>query len=165
VGDLAADAPAHRHGGIFHGLFAAALAALAMGAAGAAAADLSSPVGRWQLIDDETHTARGIVEMSLVDGELQGRFVEAFLRPGEQPGALCVKCTGERHNQPMLGMVILWGLRQRGDEWVDGHILDPTQGRVYGATVALLEGGTQLKVHGYLGIPLLGRSQVWTRLP
>ncbi|HUA89129.1 MAG TPA: DUF2147 domain-containing protein [Steroidobacteraceae bacterium] len=128
-------------------------------------ADLDSPVGRWQLIDDETHSPRGIVEISLVAGELQGRFVKAFLRPGEPAGARCVKCAGERHDQPMVGMVILWGLRPRGNEWVDGHILDPTQGRIYGATVALLAGGTQLKVHGYLGISLLGRSQVWQRLP
>lgn len=92
------------------------------------AEDLSSPVGRWQLIDDETNSPRGVVEMTEINGELQGRFVEAILRPGEAPGAVCVKCDGARKDQPMLGMIILWGLRKDGAEWNGGHILDPTQG-------------------------------------
>lgn len=145
----------------------AALLALAvppqLGAADAA--DLASPVGRWLLIDDETHAARGVMELTRNGPELQGRFIKAYLQPGEVPDAVCVKCSGERHNQPMVGMVILWGLHQEGAEWVGGHILDPTQGRIYGANVALTDGGTRLRVRGYFGISLLGRTQFWNRMP
>jgi uncharacterized protein (DUF2147 family) len=134
-------------------------------AAAPAAADLSSPVGRWQITDEETHTPRAIVEMTLHDGELQGRTVKSYLRPGEDPDARCVKCAGERKDQPMLGMVILWGLRANGDEWEGGHVLDPTTGRTYRAKVALIEGGMRLRVHGYIGVSLFGRSQIWERVP
>ncbi|MBS0380556.1 MAG: DUF2147 domain-containing protein [Proteobacteria bacterium] len=153
-----------------HAHIPAALAALLAlgttpGLRAAAVPDLDSPVGRWQLIDDETHAARGVMELTRNGDELQGRFVEAYLQPGEQPHALCVKCSGERHNQPMVGMVILWGLHREGSEWVGGHILDPTQGRIYGASVTLADGGRRLRVRGYLGISLLGRTQFWNRMP
>jgi uncharacterized protein (DUF2147 family) len=146
----------------------ALLIASAMGALGfprVFAVDLASPVGRWQLIDDETNSPRGVVEMTLVDGELQGRFVQAFLHPGEDPNAVCGKCKDERKNQPMIGMVILWGLRRNGKEWDRGYILDPTNGRIYGATLMLADGGTSLRVRGFIGFSLLGRTQTWTRLP
>ena len=129
------------------------------------AADMASPVGRWQLIDDETNSPRGVVEMTQVDGELQGRFVQAFLRPGEDPNALCDKCEGERKNQPMVGMVILWGLRKNSAAWEGGHILDPTSGRIYRVTLKLADGGTKLTVHAFIGFSLLGRTQTWMRLP
>jgi uncharacterized protein (DUF2147 family) len=129
------------------------------------AADMASPAGRWQLIDDETNSPRGVVEMTQVDGELQGRFVQAFLRPGEHPNALCDKCEGERKNQPMVGMVILWGLRKNSTAWEGGHILDPTSGRIYRVTLKLADGGTKLRVHAFIGFSLLGRTQTWMRLP
>jgi uncharacterized protein (DUF2147 family) len=130
----------------------------------ARAAELNSPVGRWQILDEDSHTPRAVVEMTLVDGELQGRTVQSFLRPGEPPDARCVRCEGERKNQPMLGMVILWGLRADGADWQGGHVLDPTTGRTYRASVTLIEGGTKLRVHGFIGLSLFGRSQTWLRL-
>ena len=142
------------------------VAALIGYVAWARAAEPVSAVGRWELVDDETNRPRGVVEMTEVDGELQGRFVQAFLQPGEVPGARCVKCTDERKDQPMLGMVILWGLRRSSPtEWSGGHVLDPTKGRIYGAEIKLVEGGSRLRVRGYFGISLLGRTQVWNRLP
>ena len=104
-----------------------------------------------------------LMEM-VVDGELQGRTVQSFLRPGEQPDARCVRCEGERKNQPMLGMVILWGLRPDGADWQGGHVLDPTTGRTYRASVTLIEGGAKLRVRGFIGLSLFGRSQTWMRL-
>jgi uncharacterized protein (DUF2147 family) len=129
------------------------------------AADMASPVGRWQLIDDETNSPRGVVEMTQADGELQGRFIQALLRPGEDLNALCDKCEGERKNQPMVGMVILWGLRKNSAAWAGGHILDPTSGRIYRVTLKLADGGTKLRVRAFIGFSLLGRTQTWIRLP
>jgi uncharacterized protein (DUF2147 family) len=41
--------------------------------------------------------------------------------------------------------------------------LDPDEGEVYKCRIALLEDGRKLDVHGYIGIPLFGRSQTWIR--
>ncbi|MEL3892856.1 DUF2147 domain-containing protein [Ferrovibrio sp. MS7] len=145
-------------------LLAAALLCLA--SAPAEAADLSSPMGRWRTIDDETGSERSIVDIALVGGELQGRIVKIFLRPDEKPDAVCDKCEGERKDQPIIGMTFLWGLKPDGSsktEWAGGAILDPKNGKVYNAKAALADNGQTLRVRGFIGTPLLGRSQVWKR--
>jgi uncharacterized protein (DUF2147 family) len=47
------------------------------------------------------------------------------------------------------------------DEW-DGHILDPDSGHVYPAHIWSPEPGV-LKLRGFIGIPLFGETQTWTR--
>lgn len=44
-----------------------------------------------------------------------------------------------------------------------GEILDPDNGKVYRSKIALRDGGRQLSVRGYIGVPLPGRSQTWLR--
>lgn len=135
-------------------------------AAPAWSADKSSPVGTWRTIDDETKTERSIVEVSLVNGELQGRVVKIFFRPDEPPNPVCEKCEGERKDKPVIGMTFLWGLKaDSATDWVGGAILDPKNGKIYNAKLSLTEGGKELRVRGYIGTPILGRSQVWQREP
>ena len=57
------------------------------------------------------------------------------------------------------------GLRpaESGESWSGGRIYDPTSGRQYRAA-ASLDGRDRLQVRGYLGIRLLGRTTVWTRV-
>ena len=122
-----------------------------------------SPIGLWKTIDDETHEARALVEISEHDGVLVGRIVKLFRKPGEDPNPLCKDCQGERHDQPVLGMIILWNERPHGDAWSGGEILDPEGGEIYHCNLHLIDGGAKLEVRGYIGISLLGRTQVWRR--
>lgn len=56
----------------------------------------------------------------------------------------------------------MWGLKQEGDnEWGGGSILDPKSGKIYRAKITAQ--GNKLLVRGYLGISLLGRTQVWKK--
>ena len=127
----------------------------------AIAADAAALLGRWHLIDDETGTERGVIELTEANGTVQGRLVSGVARPGESP--LCVKCEGERKNQPIVGMVILWGLKADGADWDGGKILDPAKGQIYNAKATLSDDGRALKVRGYVGLSLFGRTQVWLR--
>lgn len=147
-------------------LFAAVTAAAAttlLALAPAFAADLGSPVGLWQTIDDETGKPKALIRITDNNGTLQGQIEKLLRAPGEDQNPLCVKCEGARKDQPITGMVILTGLKKDGDEYTGGEILDPAKGKVYKSKVHLTEGGKKLSVRAYIGAPLLGRSQTWVR--
>lgn len=129
----------------------------------ARAADLSSPVGLWKTIDDNSGKPGGLIRIELVDGRYQGRIEKIFPEPGEDPNPRCVQCEGARRNQPVVGLNFMWGLTRQGDEYQGGEILDPRTGKVYRAKLRLEDGGRKLNVRGFIGFSLLGRTQVWHR--
>jgi len=135
-------------------------AALAL-AAGLAHADNRSPIGVWKTIDDETGQAKSLVEISEHHGMLSGRVVKLF-NPSE-PNPVCKNCSGDKKDQPITGMEILWGLKKNGDEWAGGKVLDPQKGKVYNAKVSLAENGRKLNLRGFVGVAALGRTQTWIR--
>lgn len=141
---------------------------LLLGAGAVSATDTSSPVGTWKQVDDVTGKVKSVIEISEANGVLQGKVMqllnrspEDVARDGEHPK--CTKCDGERKDQPIEGMTILWGVSKDGDVWDGGKILDPKNGKVYKVKLTLKDGGQQLDVHGYIGFALLGRSQTWDR--
>jgi uncharacterized protein (DUF2147 family) len=97
-------------------------------------------------------------------GEMLAKIVKLFRGPGEDPNPLCVKCPDDLHDMPYLGLRILWGMTRDGDEWSGGRILDPDNGSAYKCHIAVVDGGTRLKVRGYIGFSLLGRTQYWERI-
>ena len=122
----------------------------------------ATPVGTWRTVSDVDGKPAAIIEIIERNGTLEG-VVRSLLDSSATPGERCEHCAGERHNQPIVGMTILWNMRADGDEWRGGAILDPDSGRIYKATVRLARDGAQLIVHGYIGIALFGRSQTWYR--
>ncbi len=126
------------------------------------ATDLS-PMGLWKTIDDHTGKPRGLVRVIQVREEYRGKVEKIFPKPSEDQNPKCEKCAGEKHNQPVIGMTILWGLTKQGDEYQGGEILDPENGKVYRAKMTLEDGGRQLHVRGFIGFSLLGRTQIWLR--
>jgi len=121
-----------------------------------------SPVGRWKTIDDVENKAKSIVEIFEQDGKLHGKIVEIFPDPGEDPDPVCEECPGDKKNQKVVGMEILWGLEKDGNEWNGGEVLDPENGKVYDCYIELVE-PDKLKLRGFIGFSLLGRTQYWYR--
>ena len=143
----------------------AATASLLFAVGTAAAADVAAtntPVGTWKTIDDATGKPKSIVQITEQNGELQGKVLQV-LQSEEGPHPLCHKCDGERKDQPVEGMTIMWGVTRDDDVWDGGKILDPHYGKTYKVKLTLTDGGQKLDVHGYIGFALLGRSQVWER--
>ena len=122
----------------------------------------NSPIGLWKTIDDSTGKPRSLIRISDKNGELIAT-VEKGLLPTDSPNDLCDKCTDERKGKPLIGMVIMDGMKAKGDAFEGGHILDPDNGKVYKCKVKLDSTGKQLEVRGFIGISLIGRSQTWMR--
>lgn len=67
--------------------------------------------------------------------------------------------------RPIIGLPLISGFKYAGDNvWSDGHIYDPESGKLYSCKLTLMMDGS-LKVRGYVGISLFGRTEIWTRPP
>ncbi|MGV4439604.1 DUF2147 domain-containing protein [Ornithobacterium rhinotracheale] len=120
-----------------------------------------SPVGTWKTIDDNTGKARSFVKIYEKNGELFGKIVK-ITNPALQDKR-CEKCKGDKKNKPLLGFEVITGLKKNGNIWEDGKITDPDSGKEYSCKIEL-DGKDKLKVRGFLGFSLLGRTQVWERV-
>lgn len=120
--------------------------------------------GIWKTIDDKTHEPRSVIVIKKTGKFYQGSIKKIFYRPGEGPTDRCEACPGTRHNQLILGMNILWNLKFDGESWF-GKIIDPKNGKTYQCKLHLDDTGNKLMVRGYIGLPILGRTQIWYREP
>lgn len=120
-----------------------------------------SIIGKWKTIDDESGKARSVVEIYEKSGKIYGKIIEIF--DASDRNRVCEKCTGVEKGKPILGLTIIKGLVKEGSDYTDGKILDPKNGKLYKCTI-VLEDKDKLKVRGYIGFSLIGRSQFWLRV-
>lgn len=118
-------------------------------------------LGKWKTIDDETGKAKSVVEIYENNGKIYGKIIEIVDKTKENK--VCDKCEGSKKDKPIKGIVILDGLSKKGSSWEGGTILDPNSGKVYKCTISL-ENKDKLKLRGYVGISILGRTQYWERV-
>ena len=116
--------------------------------------------GIWKAIDDVDGKPTSHIEIFNQSGEMRGKIIKIYDEPED---VLCELCKGDKKDQPVLGMEIMWNMKIKGEEWGGGKIMDPENGRTYKCKMKVAEDGT-LKVRGYIGIPLLGRTQSWYRV-
>ncbi|OGQ60015.1 MAG: hypothetical protein A3J24_12485 [Deltaproteobacteria bacterium RIFCSPLOWO2_02_FULL_53_8] len=128
-----------------------------------AIAQEASPAGLWKNIDDETGKPKALIRITDSNGEIKGKIEKLFRAAGEEQNPTCDKCEGSRKDQPIVGMTILWGMKPDGEEYGGGQILDPSNGKTYKSKMAFADSNKKLKVRGYIGMPMLGRTQTWVR--
>ena len=114
----------------------------------------------WITQDDETGRKKSEVLLYKNNGKLYGKIINLLLE--EDKGKICINCKGENKNLPIEGMVIVEGLKLNGKTWEEGTILDPKSGKTYSCYITFDDDNT-LKVRGYIGFSLLGRTQKWIR--
>lgn len=145
-----------------------ALVAIAMpvsgGVGSAQRADTPPPsVGRWKTVDDATGKINSVVKIWEQDGKLYGQIEKLVDPDPNDPDPRCVRCSGDLKGQRLVGLRIIWDLRNDGDQWTGGQILDPGSGKTYRCSISVTDGGKKLRVRGFIGLSLLGRTQYWLR--
>jgi uncharacterized protein (DUF2147 family) len=144
------------------GFRAAAAAFLVLVLAPLAAADSpppAAPLGRWL-----TESKRGVIEIYRCGSELCGRLVW-MIEPmrGGAPAVDDNNPDPAMRQRRLCGLAMLGGFHADGpDYWEKGWIYDPDSGKTYDATITV-KSATMLELRGYIGAPVFGQTQTWTR--
>jgi uncharacterized protein (DUF2147 family) len=121
-----------------------------------------SPEGYWKTVpDDDANPA--LIHVWKDNDKIFAKIIKLFVKEGDDPNPKCTKCQGDLKDAPIIGLTIIRNLSKDGDEWSGGQILDPNNGKYYKCYIQVVENGTKLKVRGYIGFALLGRTQHWLR--
>lgn len=125
-----------------------------------ATAQVNQMLGDWKTIDDKTGEARSIVHIyKATDGLYYGKITKLFQQSDD---LVCIPCEGADHNKPVIGLVIIRGMKEVDGALQEGRILDPESGKFYYCKISLKDGKLQLR--GSLDKRgMLGRNQTWMR--
>ncbi|HEV2171074.1 MAG TPA: DUF2147 domain-containing protein, partial [Candidatus Binatus sp.] len=126
------------------------------------AAGAASPIGTWATEKKGAH-----IEIKDCGGKLCGTIVW-LKNPHDKNGQDSIDSKNPEpalRSRKLLGMPLLNGFVQDSDSnvWTGGTIYDPDSGKTYSCKLTMQDDGT-MQVRGYVGISLLGQTQIWTRV-
>jgi uncharacterized protein (DUF2147 family) len=125
-------------------------------------AQVSAILGEWKTVDDKTGEIRSSVRIyqDSTDSLYYGKIEKMY----KYADAVCEKCEGENKNKPILGLIIIAGMKVDGKSLKGGTVLDPENGKKYYASISIDEKSGKLVLRGSLDKRgLFGRNQYWIR--
>ncbi|MDB5489438.1 MAG: hypothetical protein JWQ58_3153 [Reyranella sp.] len=140
-------------------------------AASTASAQQGTVMGTWL-------TASGVAQVKIgpcsdaAAGAICG-YVVNLINPKGPDGAAVTPdvATDYRNENPSLrtrkviGMPLIWGFKKTADPnaFEDGKVYNGENGKTYNANISLQPDG-KLRLRGYVGTPMFGETQLWTRV-
>jgi uncharacterized protein (DUF2147 family) len=119
----------------------------------------SSPVGLWKTEDAQ-------IEIFEADGKLSGKIAalnKEYTTDGIEKTDISNPDPAKRR-RPLIGLVFMSGFTPEGPgRWEHGTVYDPKTGHTYSSFLEY-DGGDTIKLRGYIGISLIGRTAVWTKV-
>lgn len=73
-----------------------------------------------------------------------------------------------KQDTPLLGMIFMkdFSYNTKIEKWEDGQIYDPKSGKIYECYIWFENNKDELHIRGFvMGMKMLGRTTVWTRIP
>ncbi len=133
----------------------------------AADSDADKIVGTWLNQEGTSHIQVVKLETGAFAGKYYGKI--SWLKVPEEngkPRTDKLNPDASKRDQPLLGLLILkdFTYDESGKEWESGTIYDPKNGKTYSCKITMENAGNTLNVRGYIGISLIGRTAVWTRV-
>ena len=124
------------------------------------AADEDAVIGEWY-----TKDSKALVQIYKQGDVYNGKIVW-LKEPKNEDGSAKLDTNNPdeaQRGQPIIGLNLVKGFTYKGsNKWADGTIYDPDNGKTYKCKMNLNDDGS-LKVRGFIGVSLIGRTQVWTR--
>lgn len=128
------------------------------------ASNTNNVAGYWQTFDGKTKLPSSIIHV-YQDGQFYvGKVVKGYTQPSEVTHTHCVACKGSKRNKPIIGMIIIKNMMCQNGMCRGGTILDPRNGDIYRAKMQVVDNGAWMKVRGFLGVALFGKTVVWKRV-
>jgi uncharacterized protein (DUF2147 family) len=129
------------------------------GAVAVSATHAASPIGLWKGAD-------ATFEMFESEGRLSARIM-ALSEPTTADGREKTDIYNpdpRKRNRPIKGLVFISGCTKKSATlWENGTVYDPTSGKTYSCFMEL-QGPDKIKLRGFLGIAVIGRNYIWTRV-
>ncbi len=124
-------------------------------------AQIDSIVGTWKTVDDKTNEVRAVVRIfKATNGLYYGKIEKMY----KYEDAVCDKCEGEDKGKPVLGMMIIRGMKAEDGVLKEGYVLDPESGKKYYGTISYDKNTGKLKLRGSIDKRgILGRNQYWVK--
>ena len=90
------------------------------------------PIGKWNMLDDFTELPEAIIQISaLKTGGFEGKIIEVFPSPDDDPVDVCKPCVGLDKNKPIIGLAVFKQLKLNAKKELVGKVLDPDSGKIY----------------------------------